>query len=279
MTPARTWAGCVAWVAVAVCLLLGPVWAHAQTLADRLAPLALDPEGVADPASGLQCATPLAPRPRLSGAFAADPSRAGVAGEMEPLPDGRPLYADQVPRFLRPNHEGTFGFDRFLVLGDYETVTFERVDGEAENQHTVETWSRTGTDAVRGRLVSVFHPAWDASVLRKALRGGTRGASTRRRSIGGGSSCPVPPQRTRRAPRATRARCTATSDVPLVGYHPLTLYRMGLLHAVREVPAGIIEELTATALEGGIPCRLRAAAGSQPSNRRMATTAPTIAPA
>ncbi len=170
MTTARTWAGYVAGIAVAGVLVLGSVWVHAQTLADRLAPLALDPEDVGGPGSGLLCATPPDPRPWLSGTFAGDPSRAGVAGEMEPLPDGRPLYADQVPRFLRPDHEGTFGFDRFLVLGDYETVTFERVDADAESRHTVETWSRTRTDAVSGRVVSVFSPAWDASVLRNALR-------------------------------------------------------------------------------------------------------------
>lgn len=162
--------GCVARLTVTVCLLLVPVWAHAQTLADRLAPLALAPQDVASPGSGPQCATPPNPKPWLSGAFAADPSRAGVGGEMEPLADGHPLHADQVPRFLRPDHEGTFGFDRFLVLGDYETVTFERVDPQAENDHTVETWPRTGTDAVSGRLVSVFRPAWDGSVLREALR-------------------------------------------------------------------------------------------------------------
>ena len=169
MTTARTWARCVAGVAVVACLL-GPARADAQTLADRLAPLALDPEGAASAGSGLQCATPPDPMPWLSGAFAADPSRANVAGEMEPLADGRPLYADQVPRFLHPNHEGTFGFDRFLVLGDYETVTFERLDGDAESHHTVETWLRTGTDAVSGRLVSVFSPVWDSGALHKVLR-------------------------------------------------------------------------------------------------------------
>ena len=113
-------------------------------------------------------------------AFAADPARANAAGEMEPLADGRPLYADQVPRFLGPNHEGTFGFADFLVLGDHETVTFERVDADAEDlfQHTAETWVRTRTDTVAGHLVSVFAPTWDAGVLRETLRRYSWGVDT-----------------------------------------------------------------------------------------------------
>ena len=157
-------------MAVAACLIGAAVPASPQTLADRLAPLALGAEGAAGPALHERCATPTLPAPWPSAAFAADPSRASVAGEIEPLADGRPLHADQYPRFLRPTHEGTFGFDNFLVLGDYATVTFERVDADAEDNHTAETWTRTRTDAVSGRLVSVFHPRWDAGVLRETLR-------------------------------------------------------------------------------------------------------------
>ena len=151
-------------------LLLAPATLLAQSLAEQLAPLALDPEVRSDPAGHLQCATPREARPWLSAAFAADPSRAGVSGDMESLPDGHPLYADQTPRFLQPNHTGTFGFDRLLVLGDHATVTFERVDADADNEHTAETWTRTGTDTVAGHLVSVFTPRWNASVLRDTLR-------------------------------------------------------------------------------------------------------------
>ena len=89
---------------------------------------------------------------------------------MEPLADGRPLHADQSPRFLHPTHEGSLGFTSFLVLGDHATVTFERVDADADDNHTAETWARTGTDAVTGHVVSVFSPAWDAGELREALR-------------------------------------------------------------------------------------------------------------
>ena len=157
-------------VAVGAYLLLAPLPAASQSLADHLAPLALDPMGIASPSPRLQCATPPDPLPWASSAFAADPARANAAGEIEPLADGWPLHADQVPRFLHPTHTGTFGFTSFLVLGDYPTVTFERADADAENQHTAETWYRTGTSAVAGRLVSAFSPTWDAAVLREALR-------------------------------------------------------------------------------------------------------------
>ena len=151
------------WVSVPV-----PAPVRAQTLADLLAPLALDPQDTVRPAPGLRCATPPIPMSGAAMPFGADPARANVAGDMEPLADGRPLRADQFPRFLHPTHQGSFGFTDFLVLGDHASVTFERVG--AENDHTAETWARTGTDTVAGHLVSVFSPAWDAAALREALR-------------------------------------------------------------------------------------------------------------
>ena len=159
---------CVMRATLAACLLLVPTPAPAQSLAERLAPLALLPEP--GPAVGVRCATPPIPMPLAVTPFAADPARANVAGNLEPLADGRPLRADQFPRFLLPTHVGSFGFTDFLVLGDYETVTFERVDADAADQHTAETWTRTGTAAVAGHLVSVFNPTWDAAMLRETLR-------------------------------------------------------------------------------------------------------------
>ena len=85
------------------------------------------------------------------------------------LPDGQPLRAQQVPRFLSPTYNNSFGFDDFLVLGDHPTVTFTRWDPEAE-QTTDETWHRATTRVVAGRLASVFHPRWPASLLRSELR-------------------------------------------------------------------------------------------------------------
>ena len=155
--------------ALGACLLLAPA-AGAQSLADRLAPLALDPEDVVTPAPERWCATPPIPMPWAATPFAADPARANVAGDMEALPDGWPLRADQSPRFLHPTHAGSFGFTDLLVLGDHASVTFERVDADADDGHTAETWRRTRTDTVAGHVVSVFSPTWDASALREALR-------------------------------------------------------------------------------------------------------------
>ena len=146
------------------CLLPAP--AAAQTPTERYARLAFtvpEPPSV----SRLRCAT-VPPDP--FGIFGADPLRANAR---EPLPDGQPLRAQQVPRFLRPTHNGSFGFNRFLVLGDHPAVTFERWDWNDTNR-TVrwrpETWRRATTRAVAGRLVSVFHPKWPARLLRSALR-------------------------------------------------------------------------------------------------------------
>ena len=155
--------------ALGASLLLAPA-AGAQSLADRLAPLALELEDIVTPAPERWCATPPLPMPWAATPFAADPARANAAGDMEALPDGWPLRADQSPRFLHPTQEGSFGFTDLLVLGDHATVTFERVDPEAEDDHTAETWTRTRTDTVAGHVVSVFSPTWDAGVLRETLR-------------------------------------------------------------------------------------------------------------
>lgn len=87
-----------------------------------------------------------------------------------PLADGRPLRADQFPRFLRPTHQGDFGFYNFLILGDHEVVTFRRRDPNTEEGYVIETWVRTGTDQVDGRLVSVFNPTWTVDLLHESLR-------------------------------------------------------------------------------------------------------------
>ena len=89
----------------------------------------------------------------------------------QPMGDGEALRADQFPRFLTPAHESSFGFDAFTVLGDHETVTFERRDPSQASLVTVETWTRTGTSSIAGRLTSIFRPVWEADVLRVVLAG------------------------------------------------------------------------------------------------------------
>ena len=107
----------------------------------------------------------------LAGCLAPAPAAA------QGLPDGEPLRAQQVPRFLRPAHDGPFGFDDFLVIGDHPTVTFERLDWDEDTPTAWrrETWRRASTRTVTGRLVSVFHPKWSADLLQRRLRRGSWG--------------------------------------------------------------------------------------------------------
>ncbi len=87
-----------------------------------------------------------------------------------PLPDGTPLEGDQFPRFIQPSHDGEFGFDNFLVLGDYPTVTFQRRDVLQASGVSEETWTRIDVAEVAGRIVSVFRPVWSSAELDAGFR-------------------------------------------------------------------------------------------------------------
>lgn len=150
-------------------LLLAQTPQTAQDLAQLYAPLALAMDVSTGRAAPLRkCGTTF---DLLSKAIT------GIQA-MTPLDDGRPLRADQFPRFLRPTHTGVFGFNNFLVLGDYETVTFERFDEDGEDRHTDEIWQRSGTQNVAGRVVSVFNPRWTIDVLHATLRRQTWGVDS-----------------------------------------------------------------------------------------------------
>ncbi len=86
------------------------------------------------------------------------------------LPDGTPVEGNQFPRFIRPTHEGPFGFNNFLVLGDYPTVEFERRDVDQESGVSQETWTRIDVAEVAGRAVSVFRPMWTSEELDAGFR-------------------------------------------------------------------------------------------------------------
>jgi len=90
--------------------------------------------------------------------------------QLVPLPDGTPLQGDQFPRFIQPTHDGEFGFDNFLVLGDYPTVTFQRRDVLQESGVSEETWTRIDLAEVGGRTVSVFRPVWPPVELEAGFR-------------------------------------------------------------------------------------------------------------
>lgn len=76
---------------------------------------------------------------------------------------GRALVYDQQPPVIPPNYTGTVQLAEFTVAGDVPSLTFQATDGG------VETWARQRTDTLAGRPVSVFQPAWDSSILDRAM--------------------------------------------------------------------------------------------------------------
>ena len=161
--------GYVCAVLLAGCFVTAPT--AQQGLAERYAGLMLDTPDLSD-LEQVRCVVPSAPLD-LPGF---DLRR---LDHDHPLPDGTPLRGKQVPRFIRPTQSAVFGFRNLLVLGDYETVTFERWDrwdDEAQDvRWATETWRRETTRSVAGRLASVFHPSWSVKQLRKRLRNSSWG--------------------------------------------------------------------------------------------------------
>ena len=112
----------------------------------------------------LRCGTPVVIARQIRAGFAplSLVALAGMAAadvEMG-LPDGSPLWFSQSPRLIRADHPGGLTFENFLVTGDIETLDFSRWSMAAEGKLS-ETWTRTGTSAIDGHLVSVFSPRLD----------------------------------------------------------------------------------------------------------------------
>lgn len=154
---------------------------------------------VRPPEPALVCGTPgLVAREGLSG-FALRSTSLPAAEDQE-SPEGQPLWFDQQPRLIRADSKGGLTFEDFLIVGDFETVEFERWSSDAEGPLT-ETWPRTGTTAIRGRLVSVFNPGWNEAELWDAI-------GTRRR----GFDSPVVYFGTLRIPKAVDPAATPDND-------------------------------------------------------------------
>ena len=137
--------------AVAVCLLPRPAPAQPAIPYASFAPA--PGGGQPEPVD----ATPALVDHQLPSAFAPPGSnRFAHTGAL----DGQPLWYDQNPRLLHAAHTGGLALDNLLVLGDVQTLYFERWSDRSGS--VPETWYRTGTTAVDGRLISVFNPRWTA---------------------------------------------------------------------------------------------------------------------
>jgi hypothetical protein len=100
--------------------------------------------------------------------------RAVLAGftPLDRVPDGGPISFEQDPAILTPDYRGTLRFRNLLIAGDVASVRFKSGDPESSE---IETWARTATRTVNGRLVSVFEPEWDGAALARVLRRRTWG--------------------------------------------------------------------------------------------------------
>ena len=86
------------------------------------------------------------------------------------MADGEPLAFEQEPAILKPDHAGSVGLIDFAVLGDHETVVFEREDPAGAAGVVEEVWGRTGTITVGGRTISLFAPRWSRHIWSERLR-------------------------------------------------------------------------------------------------------------
>lgn len=93
---------------------------------------------------------------------------------LEPVPDGTPVSFEQDPPILLPTYSGEIRLRRFEVVGDIAQLAFQLRDPES-SAWVPETWTRTATRTVAGRLISVFEPAWANDALARHLRRTIRG--------------------------------------------------------------------------------------------------------
>ena len=172
--PGYVWTAACAGVAAA---LLSP-WPAPPAAQER--PPAADRDAAAawlaalPPEPAFVCGTPeLVARQTWSGVTRLPFIRMADEDEEE-SPYGQPLWFDAQPRLIRADSTEGLAFDDVLIVGDIETVEFERWSSAA-GEAVTETWTRTGTRTFSGNLVSVFNPTWDAAELWDAIGRRRRG--------------------------------------------------------------------------------------------------------
>ena len=92
----------------------------------------------------------------------------GRALQPQQVADGEPLSFDQDPILLFPSYSGTLTLRNLSVVGDLPTLEFQRVNPDGPS--ISEMWTRVGTRAISGRLISVFEPSWNAAVINGLFR-------------------------------------------------------------------------------------------------------------
>ena len=105
------------------------------------------------------------PRPGFIGGTPTGlPARLPGIRSIGPLVDNAPLGYEQFPRILTPGATETV---RIVaeVVGDVPSVVFRRNVPFHETGSVAETWTRSTTRAVDGRLVSVFDQRYPGSIL------------------------------------------------------------------------------------------------------------------
>ena len=85
---------------------------------------------------------------------------------LDRLPDGGPVSFEQEPAILAPDHRGPVRLRNLLVAGDVPSLRFKLGDPDSDE---IETWTRTTTRTINGRLVSVFDREWDDAALARVL--------------------------------------------------------------------------------------------------------------
>ena len=123
---------------------------------------ALDSNGLGQDRASLLLPT-LSDPPRVCGTGMVEAIRVGRAFAT-PLASGEAVSFLQDPPILRPTTTGRITLREFTIVGNHRRVRFERQDGKKE------TWRRSRTKTIAGRVMSVFNPSWSASVLVRALR-------------------------------------------------------------------------------------------------------------
>lgn len=122
---------------------------------------ALDSNGLGQDRTGLTLRA-LPDPPFVCGTGLVEAIRAGRVFAT-PLASGEGVHYLQDPPILRPTTTGRITLRDFTIVGNHRRVRFTRSDGKRE------TWRRTRTSTISGRVVSIFNPSWPASVLAQVL--------------------------------------------------------------------------------------------------------------